>query len=197
MPIRLKQKAIDTDLLKQSIRECKAFVVSSPEKEKAEYFFGGGFYDEDSSCIVLYVDYVRPSHFKTMDARDIVHAVYNREYCDILFKSGTWISGIMLKKIHNIQYDYIHRYFTDERVLIEQGDVRIIDLLSVQPTFAEQRALCSVHPLPAELLNYPNPLTFAYIDDDSEARIGYWDMIKTKIVGDTERMEIPLLDKSG
>lgn len=197
MAIKLKQTITDRELLKKGISECKAFIVPSLRKGKTKYFFGGGFYDEESSSIVLYMDYIRPNYSKTISTRDVVHVMYDGEHCDILFSSGTWISGLTADKINDVKYDYPTRRFMDERVMIDRGDVRIVDLLSVQPSVAEQNRLYHIHTPPTKLLNYPNPLTFAYIKDGNETRVGYWDIIKDKLVGGTERMEVSLLDKSG
>ena len=49
-------------------------------------------------------------------------------------------------------------------------------------------------PLPQDLLQYPEPLTYAYSKNNGVLHIGFWDMINECYVGKLQRYGRRLLD---
>ena len=194
LSVKQKDKTVNEVVLKKGIIACTAFAVSLPGK-KLRYYYGGGFYDEERLSVVLWTDYIRPRS-KTIDISDVVNVMFDGMNCDILLGSGAWISGLVVDRVSNPGFDFEFGRFMDNRVLVRNGDVTIVDMLSIQPKPVEQEIMYNARTPDKNILKYPYPLTLAYIKNGDETQIGYWDMINNKIVGKPVRMGVPL-DTSG
>lgn len=169
---------------KNCIRECSIFRTLDHKSEKRiEYFYGGGVYNEDYCTIELFPDHIRPKS-KSISLRDVIHAAFDNDCCDIMLSDGTWISGLKVKKVTSDRCCFQRMLFNDKRIVVPYGNYMVVNLHLLEIDVKSKVRFLRGVPLSPEILKYKNPLTFMYTKVDGKVYVGYWDVIKHKPVGE-------------
>lgn len=186
--------ATNESKLIEGIRKCTVFRMLDPSTNSVQYFFGGGFYDQQKQTITLWTDILRPLNNITIQVSDLLYYKFDSVTLDILCKSGIWISSIVLPKIASKSCTFKYLRFDDERVITYENNTAVVNLPMIDIPVVEINRATVIYPPEPEVMHCGNPLTVAYTKRNGVVYIGYWDVIEEKYVGKLREYWMKLLD---
>lgn len=172
------------ELLENGISDCTVYVIHNTDGCETDYFFGGAYLIDisDDKYIKFIKDYLRSWYKIKLPVKCIENVVYNGKLLDITLSSGCKIIGINFPKIHSRDISFSKGRFNDSRVVYNVRDnIWIVDLTAVIPNTNDLTSPRGIT-MPKLLEDYPEPLTYAFIVNNNDIKITYWDCINLKIL---------------
>lgn len=174
----------DLELLRSGINDCTVYIIHSADDGITDYYFGGAYLIDisDDKYIKFVKDYLREWYKIKLPVKCIESVMYNGKLLDIVLTSGCKITGVNFPKISSSKISFAKGKFNDSRVIYRARDnVWVVDMPSIIPDAKDLISPRSIM-MPKVLENYLEPLTYAFIVNDDDIKITYWDSINLKLL---------------
>lgn len=161
-------------VLREAVLMCTIFKYTSSDGSISRYFYGGGIIDEKSQNIILWYDLLRNSKFVRISTENIQYIWFNKTTLDVLFKDGSWVTGIVTSKISSAKCNIAEMKFNDPAILDIRGNIAVVNLPMLKMSAKDKYDLNKHNFMDERILSYNSPLTLAYKKDFDGIYIGYW-----------------------
>lgn len=160
------------------------YVIHSADDGATDYYFGGAYLIDisDDKYIKFTKDYLRDWYKIKLPVKCIKTVMYNGKLLEIALASGCKIVGMNFPKISSQKISLAKGKFNDSRVIYRAKDnIWVVDMPSIIPSIRDLTSPRSIV-MPKELEDYPEPLTYAFIVNDDDIKITYWDSINLRLL---------------